>query len=286
MDQSSLLSKSGVLYGTNFSEWKERVISILQIQGLEGYLLEGGHSSNSQDEAKKCSDGSGLATVIIIALVNPGIIDRIPASERSRPWLLMQRLEIITSQFRFLDLPAELRNRIYNLVLADSDRVTITLKTKHTTGYPAITKISRQIRSEVLPIFYCATTFELLFHSTSPGIAGVAQQWARNVVRDWLKQLRNLSVSIRINKVGITSGEHAYIKHQEIRFTLTPEEGLQVHYPEKLTAKTKSLLDLHVETVRRTSEVMGVHKDGRALLLALVHQQENTWNSHTFRVKN
>ena len=286
MDQSSLLSKSGVLYGTNFNEWKERVISILQIQGLEGYLLEGGHSGNSQHEGKKCSDGCDLATVIIIALVNPEIIDRISASERSRPWLLMQRLEIVTSQFRFLDLPAELRNRIYNLVFTGCDRVTITPATKHTTGYPAITKISRQIRSEVLPIFYCSTTFELLFRSTSSVIAIVAQNWARNVIRDWLKQLRTLSVSTRMNKAGTTLGKHAYIKHQEIRFTLGPEEGLQVHYPEKLTDETKSLLDQHVEAVRRTSEVMGIHKDGRALLLALIHQQGKIWNPQTLRVKN
>jgi hypothetical protein len=287
IDPSSLLSKSGVLYATNFNEWKEGVISILQIHGLESRLLEGGDGGNSQDGGKKCNGGSDLATVIIIALVNPEIIDRIPTSERSRPWLLIQRLQSMTTQFRFLDLPAELRNRIYSLVLTGCDRVTITSETKHTTEYPSITKISRQIRSEVLPVFYSSTTCELSFRSTSPGVARVAQNWACNVVGDWLKQLRTLSINVRATRDSSRIGSTTVVsQHQEIWFTLGPDKGLLIHYPQQLTDHTKSLLDRQVKSVRRTSEVMGIHKDGRVLLLALVHQQEKIWNSQSLRLKN
>ena len=194
----------------------------------------------------------------------------------------MQRLQDMTTQFRFLDLPAELRNRIYSLVLTDCDRVTITPETKRTTGYPAITKISRQVRNEVLSVFYSSATFELVFHNKYPNVPKAAQNWARIVGSDWLRQVRNLSVNIPVREDRVAPYG---TKQQEIRFTLKPEESLQVHYPEKLTKESKALLDRHVNNIESTSEVMGIHRDGRTLLLALIHQHEKLWHHGTLYCK-
>ncbi|KAK3080483.1 hypothetical protein LTS18_000937 [Coniosporium uncinatum] len=64
--------------------------------------------------------------------------------------------------FRFLDLPAELRNKIYKLAVTtrepNSHRTAFLAQHAH---QPAITKASRQIRAESLPLYYSENTIEV-----------------------------------------------------------------------------------------------------------------------------
>ncbi|KAF7197818.1 hypothetical protein HII31_00907 [Pseudocercospora fuligena] len=62
--------------------------------------------------------------------------------------------------FRFMDLPAELRNRIYAFTFQNEknfgeQRSLALLAT------PAITRVSKQIRQETLPLFFATTSFRL-----------------------------------------------------------------------------------------------------------------------------
>lgn len=50
---------------------------------------------------------------------------------------------------RFLDLPAEVRNAIYGLALADTKN-----KMRVRPATPAISRVNRQIRNETLPLFF------------------------------------------------------------------------------------------------------------------------------------
>ncbi|KAI9661059.1 MAG: hypothetical protein M1821_009386 [Bathelium mastoideum] len=62
-----------------------------------------------------------------------------------------------TPRSSFTKLPAELRNRIYYLaILEDGEDTCLRLKDHQ---QPGITRVSREIRSEALPIFYGETTF-------------------------------------------------------------------------------------------------------------------------------
>lgn len=59
----------------------------------------------------------------------------------------------------FLDLPAELRNRIYSSDLIKHRQIIPTNRSDH--QQPALTRTCRQIRKEALPIYYGSNTFAL-----------------------------------------------------------------------------------------------------------------------------
>ena len=65
----------------------------------------------------------------------------------------------------FLDLPAELRNRIYHLALTRPDTINVTSfdiakpQFNSSATQPALTQICRQIRNEALPVFYNQNCF-------------------------------------------------------------------------------------------------------------------------------
>lgn len=57
--------------------------------------------------------------------------------------------------FRFVDLPAEIRNEVYSLVISSSTSPFNIL----TFSTPAISKVSTQLRSEALPLFFAEANF-------------------------------------------------------------------------------------------------------------------------------
>ena len=68
----------------------------------------------------------------------------------------------------FLRLPAELRNRIYELTVVDLSRVISVVddfpyrkNIKAEVAQPPITKVCRQLRTESLPVFYGANVFKI-----------------------------------------------------------------------------------------------------------------------------
>ncbi|KAG6358493.1 hypothetical protein INS49_014377 [Diaporthe citri] len=67
----------------------------------------------------------------------------------------------------FLDLPAEIRNKIYQLALVD--RFYARLITNLTP--PALTLVNRQILAEALPIYYAGNNFYLLLWATDDGLS-------------------------------------------------------------------------------------------------------------------
>lgn len=64
---------------------------------------------------------------------------------------------------RLLSLPAELRNRIYEMVVVHQQPITMSHRRRHrlTRTPPAITRTCQQIKNESLPIFYEWNTFRL-----------------------------------------------------------------------------------------------------------------------------
>lgn len=215
MASSNDLTDSTVLYGANYDEWKKRMMATLRLHGLAGSVLVNARapiSSATDDNAKK------LAATFICLNVSPAILERVPVSEFTNPKLLLSRLETMTSYFRFFDLPPELRNRIYGFALSGCDRYVLKLSPGSTaprTGYPAITKASRQIRAEILPLFYSATHFKLFFKDRpepfTPEMTA-AKLWLTKVVRKDVKHLKSVSMSMPV-RVKRNNNNHNHNIH-------------------------------------------------------------------------
>ncbi|KAK3114779.1 hypothetical protein LTR53_006556 [Teratosphaeriaceae sp. CCFEE 6253] len=89
-----------------------------------------------------------------------------------------------SAQFRFLDLPRELRHEIYEFVVVEHK---IFIRPDSVTGreQPDLAMVCRQVREEVLPVFYGKNTFAIDL-TPSPRTAGTdglktAAAWARAI---------------------------------------------------------------------------------------------------------
>ncbi|KAK3637452.1 hypothetical protein LTR56_013625 [Elasticomyces elasticus] len=75
---------------------------------------------------------------------------------------------------QLLSLPAELRNRIFEYLLATPSAVLIASSTNYPLGHtnslwekatpPPITRVNRQLRDEVTPVYHSINTFEIHLH--------------------------------------------------------------------------------------------------------------------------
>lgn len=251
----------GLLFGGNFKNWNTRTMAILRVHNLEHYATQGTIHQLSGDQEEERSRTAGL----IALLVQPDIIDRVPQSERSNPKLLMSRLEVICTHFRFLDLPPEVRNRIYSFLLPNGGRCKLgaaQTDREKASGYPPITKVSRQIRQEALPIFYHATTFVFCSDKLGTQLAKSARIWMAQVVQDNMKHIR--IVTVRLN---IKTARHS--KMGEIKFTYDLKHGLSVQYPQNLSDSSKQRIDELVRSAKDTAEFLQMPNGSQTIWLAL-----------------
>ena len=244
------------------------MLAILRMHRLDHVIHEEDASSASGGPGASSERNSRSVAGIICALVKPELYRRVPKNERTDPKRTMQLLEKLSCQFRFLDLPIELRSHIYEMVLTPQYHVIIKPLEGKTSQYHAITRTSRQIRQEVLSMFYTLSAFELKFCSLNSQYEITAhaavdiRRWIKNVVQDNVKRLTTVSLTTRINATTLPE------TLREICFTCKASEGLRITYPEELTQISKQRLDYHVGAVKVECELLGI--EDKAVILALI----------------
>ncbi|CAD0098445.1 unnamed protein product [Aureobasidium mustum] len=134
--------------------------------------------------------------------------------------VLAKRLQQFDSQhpFQFMDLPVEIRLRIYSMAI--SSHQDLTISDHRDVAEPALLQTNRQIRSESIPIFYGTNCFRLELQvptdSTNRTLSYLFKEpeltWLHLIGPDRIKSLRHVSFynrdsNVRLNLTSRLSSE-------------------------------------------------------------------------------
>ncbi|KAK3644637.1 hypothetical protein LTR56_009575 [Elasticomyces elasticus] len=205
MATSGELTKSGLLYEGNYTEWRSRIDSLLVLHGVDVDKI-------SQPTYR---DWHGLAERQKAAKL---ITDqtRKPCSSAFKRWPSRISLQAVAKPFRFSDLPPELRVNVYDFAFAI--RIVRMLKERHgrredawkkyQSGFPTgpvlpdLLLASRSISAEGLPIFYSKLrpVVELPYadlpgsQDEEPSGLCAVRQWAQNSLKGDVRHIRALGL--------------------------------------------------------------------------------------------
>lgn len=123
----------------------------------------------------------------------------------------------MANAFRFLSLPAELRNRIYEMVFHRSQSCNLTAANhsrggrafQHHVAQPSLTRTCQQIRNETLPVFYGSNWFLVELRPWMHA-AVHTRTWLKAVLpknRQFFKQLYVNSQTVNFSVLGELSGD-------------------------------------------------------------------------------
>jgi len=175
MAQSKGLTASGLLYeGSDYQMWLDTLRPIL-MQHFPGLSIRSsGHPAHAYQVCVPPNVRRSDVCDGIWWHVSPHVRSRVSEKERVSPTNLLSVLRHTARPFRFMDLPAEIRLKVYQLELAakTSQHTSRLLRPVlgafeyrgNTISEPLISSVSRQIRVEALPVYYRGVSFDLLFN--------------------------------------------------------------------------------------------------------------------------
>lgn len=219
MSTRDRLTASGLLYeGSDFELWLDSL-----------RLLLAGHYERTRIKTSPAGlsitgfrprDYSDVIA-IIWSQVSPNVRSRVPEDSRETPSRLLGALAAAAQPFHFMDLPAEIRYEIYDLVFAwDNYGVGFRVRrewepegsgglsppleyTRCPRHESILLSISRQIRAEALPILYRMRTFGFKFNSLI---------WTESQLEDIMQQVSDAEEHA-CQSPRMTAAERAHAIH-------------------------------------------------------------------------
>lgn len=276
------LTRSGLLYeGSDFKNWEDHVRTVLRVQGVENELHEYWFPG--------CSDARKDVCNTLLSYTYPALRRRISNEVQPNPGLLLERLRRFAQPFRFLVLPPELQNRVYEYVVAEDNTTVLSPLTHTTTGHPSITQLSRQTRAEAMPVFYARCTFKIDFTFKQRSLAAKLKTLAiadesikaslKQMSTAYLRHLRTVHLQLHFERDKSFSVETG-----TLATTFSHVAGLSV----ELLDKGKKLLDSseivitkHIKKTEETRKLLGLQ--GEAILLALT-SNDGLWKVMCLRL--
>lgn len=178
------LIASGLLYeGSDFTSWRRALRQVLKVHYPRIEILCA--TNNHRKHLIKGVDPRDYSdiTAIIWWQVSPHVSSRVPEQCRKTPHRLLNALAATAQPFRAMDLPADIRRRIYDFVSAsEPSEVWVTLMRRKTpilryakehvlpfehvkepVHEPPLASTNRQIRTEFLLVYYQTITFGFIF---------------------------------------------------------------------------------------------------------------------------
>jgi len=269
------------LHGRNFLPWKARIEATLRVHQLPGLSSRPPSQSNALEQTRWLSY-SKIAAGLICSLVGANLLAQLTPKDVTDHITLVQALERLTLWFDFKELPPELRTRIYCELIPRRMRIVAKPRERFITEYPAITRVSRQLRAESLPLLYSRAIFHLdllvsgqKFYSAKSrelrlDISAAARTWTRRMSTNHLRHMRTLQLSFIPRLRGNDWARKVHLEFD-------PANGLRLRTAllnsrELLAAEPTSALQKHAEDVEDLRKMLGLQ--GESLSLALTYKPE------------
>ncbi|KAK5138138.1 hypothetical protein LTR08_004833 [Meristemomyces frigidus] len=239
------------LYEGNYNEWRPCIDKLLRSHELQHMLTEW-QSAGAAD--------------LIAQHVQPAFLHRaIPYAARCDARRLLRLLQQHATPFRFFDLPPELRNRVYDLLLPEGTPTEISSRR------PVITQASQQLRAETLPIYFAASRFvvDVNHKANVEQYTERVREWAKLTGPTQLKALCSVTLRVRLVKPGGPRGiKVVELARSDFVFKFAEDSGLSVTTPKGLDSGSKWTVEEHTRKIGEICKVVAT-EGGCAILLAL-----------------
>lgn len=297
MATTNQLDASGLLYeGSDFEEWHRALRPIL-VQHFPGISWPSPYSRIYLPPKVSCRD----VCESIWWHVSPHVRCRVSETDRELPQQLVLALQATAQPFRFMDLPAEIRLRIYQLELPAKNsmrRFTLFERrngiiappfeyNKPPLNEPYILSISHQIRAEALPVYHRRIDVNLIFDHRAYSKFGLAlarreyrptnaarvdamHRWASTITPDNIRNLRRISVQLPLLAICTTAGEEDMLHFSLTVIKSRPELRIAPHV--WLKPDSQELLRNHAGAISSMARTLKL--EGEALIMVLVSRPD------------
>lgn len=155
-----------------------------------------------------------------------------------------------------LSLPAEIRNEIYRLVVVDPERVFLSPRFPASCQEPVLLRVNRQVRSEVLPMYYGLNCFasvslplleKFIDHATivpgrrlgvirldrlGAGLKEVRKQATKlkDVLRNRQVSVTALEIGVEVRVPGTLDSEFLWVHEADMGCFVQSEDGVMLRH--------------------------------------------------------